>query len=308
MRWPLVLALATGCYRSASDRCAVTTGDPACGPGDALADMTIDGTPSPDVCVVPTASPVGDAVITGVVGTYFTGVLADDFPAALLGIDNMSNVAVLAQRGQGFMGPQMVAIPQNAGEVLAAPRLAPDGLEIFLRIDFTANNTHRIMLATRDPGSDFWKAPVTVALVNGMAGDGDAEPSPPTTTDPRRMVLSYGIRAIEEYVELNHDPRSWTLLRRITNPAFGLADYAGQASLTADAQFLVVRAKGPVSQLNTAFTVARSADGGFNNVAVPLPGSGATFSTDEPYLAPDCKHLFYTDETAAQQVHEVTYP
>jgi hypothetical protein len=303
MRWPLALALVTGCYRSASDRCAVTTGDPACVPGDAVADTMSDGTSG---CVVPTANPVADTALTGVQGSYFTGVLADDFPAALLGIDNMSNVAVLQQRGQAFTGPFMVAIIQTAGEVLAAPRLAPTGLEIFLRIDFTSNNTHRIMLATREPNSDLWNAPVTVALANGMADRADAEPSPPTTTDPRRMVLSYGTSAIEEYVELGHNPRMWTLIRRIDNPMFGLADYAGEATLTADGQFLVVRAKSQVSQLNTAFMVARSADGGFNNIAVPLPGSGVTIPVNEPYLAPDCKHVFYSDDGA--QVRMATYP
>jgi hypothetical protein len=297
----MALAALAACYRPASDRCGVvgTTCEDAA--GDTPADVEIDGPPSPDACTMPTAAG-GDTPFTGVVGTYFVGVFRDDFPAAMLktsvatGLDD-----VVVQLGQSFAGSFEVAVPGLVDAEVDAPRLAPDGLEIFLRIDHPSSGKSELARTTRAPNGLIWSVPKALTIDGQSTFSNIAVPSPPTTTTPRRMIVSQGAGSFDEVQETTPDGLSWTVVQHVDTPAFGV-NYSGEASLTADARFLVFRGK--PGSVNQAFYVPRDANGKFTATGTPL--LGPISSANEPYLAPDCRHLFYTDAPNGQ-VHMVTY-
>jgi len=329
---PIVLLAA--CYRPARDSCAIACGtnelcpdgytcsntfcalgSATCSPNggeiDAAVDgvpgdMMPDGTPSPDQCDIPNGTPQSDTPFTNVFGRWFVGVFANDFPAAMLGNDGAGLPAIYVQLGQAFNGPFQVAIDSdaNAGIKVDAPRLSPNGTEIFFhRVDVT-NAVHAISVSVRGSNTDVWSMPTDLMLVGSASDLSLADPSPPTTTDPRHMIISYGAGSYEELVQIGGiASRQWMTIDHVDNPSFGV-QWSGQASLTADAKFLVFR--GNSGGLNGAFYVARQPDGHFGGTAQPLLGT--TSSVNEPYLAPDCHHLFYSDNTPPFQVHMVTYP
>ena len=304
--WVALAALAA-CYRPASDRCGVAGAcvDPGGGDGatDTPADMDSDGPPSPDACTMPTT--VGsDTAFTQVFGTYFVGVFGGDFPAAMLrhnvatGLDD-----VVVQLGQSFSGTFKVVVGGNGVDDVHpdAPRLAPNGLEIFLRIDHIVAGKSELAVATRAPTGAIWGPPKTIAIDGQSVVSNIVVPSPPTTTTPRRMIVSEGAGSFDEVKETGTDGLSWTVVQHVDTPNFGV-NYSGEASLTADGRFLVFR--GRPGSINQAFYVPRDANGKFTGPVTAL--LGPISSANEPYLAPDCQHLFYTDAPAGQ-VHMVTY-
>jgi hypothetical protein len=287
-----------GCYRSANETCAIVVCDPDAGVIDASGDAATDGAPA--TCTMPTSGG-SEAPLANVVAQWFVGAFAADFPSVQFAPGSGS---VAFQLGADFLPPYTEVISADAMTKYDAPRLAPNGLEIFLRVDETTGS--RLGIVTRAAGATSWPGVVTpVTLLDSTATKTlvigtDAVPSPPTVTNPRLMVVSHGAGiAIDEFEEIA--PGSWKLLRQHPVPA-GVS-YSGEASITGDGTFLVFR--GRVGSLNQAMYVARQSDDFFGGTAAALPGT--TDSVNEPYLAPDCKHLFYNNQTGPQ-VYMVTYP
>jgi hypothetical protein len=304
--WAALAALAA-CYRPASDRCGVV-GTECVDPGggdaarDTPVDMDIDGPPSPDACVMPTHSG-SDTAFTQVFGTYFVGVFGGDFPAAMLKANITTGSAdVVVQLGQSFTNTYKIVVPgANADVLVDAPRLAPNGLEIFLRVDHPSSGKSELMVTRRAVNDVVWSVPKGITIDGQSVFSNISVPSPPTTTSPRRMIVSQGAGLFEEVKEQGTDGLTWTVVQRVDAPSFGV-NYSGEPSLTADGRFLVFR--GNTGGLNQALYVPRDANGKFTGTGTAL--LGPISSVNEPYLAPDCTHLFYTDQPAGQ-VHMVTY-
>lgn len=185
-----------------------------------------------------------------------------------------------------------------------APRLAPSGLELYVRIEMLATGGTRIGRSVRTATTDLWTTPIPIAI-NTVLSSG-VLPSPPTTTTPRHMVIMNGVQTMIEIREASLG--SWHVERTQAIASFSTAmsetvAFLGEAHLTEDGRRLVFRGQ-ITSQPVGAFYVERaSLDDAFTGSATRLPTMG---SVSQPFFTSDCKYMLYTRESEGF-VYRVVY-
>ncbi len=185
------------------------------------------------------------------------------------------------------------------------PAMAPAGDEMFMRFHVAATNSTFIVRGLRAPGQAGWSGLFGTNLPVDPAG---YDPSAPSSTNPRRMILSKASNYVEVEETDNTNPTTWELVTD-TNPDFvdpanANVKFLGQAHLTAEGRRLVF--KGQIdSNIIRAFYVERdSITMPFASPARPLPNS-ASLSVSFPVLTSDCKQLFYAASNGT--THRVSY-
>ncbi|MBA3500725.1 MAG: hypothetical protein M4D80_08720 [Myxococcota bacterium] len=197
-------------------------------------------------------------------------------------------------------------VQDNAVMAFDAPRLSPDARELYLRARLTAAGTASLGRYTRLAGTDTWSGLSAQTFIGMTFTTADA-PSPPTTTTPRRMIISRDSQGFIE-VEETMAGKQWTVVRPQPAQSYLRADsvpvsFLGQAHLTNEGRRLVFRGQ-VAGQLFGAFYLERtSLAQDFAGPARQLPAAG---SVSHPYFTSDCTTLFYTFETQ-NQVYRVTY-
>jgi hypothetical protein len=187
--------------------------------------------------------------------------------------------------------------------IYSAPRLAPGGDELFLVMKMGSNAMAR---ATRNAVGNTWSAPVPMIMkqsdgvTDAIFVDGHV-PSAPTTTNPRRMLVS--LSTIDEYRETA--PNEW---RRIASyPAtIGGISVLGHALLSPDGRRMTFRGQLGSSIVAGYFVERASLSSAFGTIPVQIPTSDG-LSVATPYLTPDCKHYYYADPNGGY-IHHVVYP
>ncbi|MBX3156255.1 MAG: hypothetical protein KF773_09675 [Deltaproteobacteria bacterium] len=169
-----------------------------------------------------------------------------------------------------------------------APRLAPGGAELFVILE-TVNDT-RVLARAERTGVD-WSAPAPVELVDDTGAQIlDLElttTSPPTTSTPRRMMVSRTLTTITEFQE--DAPSRWKQLKTYTAAELGTATADG-GYLTPDGLQLVF-AGDSVIRIATRQRLEERFSGSqllFTPTAPVTTRHGA-------YYTVDCqRHLYYT--------------
>jgi len=289
MRGVLVLVTVAACYRAAPDRCEVTVGNPACqGDDGAAGDTPGDQPVEQPVCTVP-PSAIGEHNIVD--GTWLAARLdGDRFAIMSLRTQDANQVlrfSIVGTQDNLLVTPQFSVIVQGDMFVeYQSPRLSYDGLELFARAD--KSNVHEIVHSTRTPATATWSVPAPLVFRDGngtpeniMAG---VDPSPPTETSPRRMLLVFGTTGFEEYVE-DKATGEWDV-KRVHAYAFD-PPFAGQAQLSSDGLQLIYVSSGKVY-----VSVRPNLASDFATTATPVATALTSF---RPFLFADCKHLLYDD-------------
>jgi len=125
-------------------------------------------------------------------------------------------------------------------------------------------------------------------------------PSAPTTTTPRRMIVS-SPNVHDEYVEVA--PDSWRRILR-HQLSFGTVTFLGHAVLSEDGRRLVFRGQDG-TQIVSGYYVDRAAiDVGFPKTPIKIP-TGDALSVATPFLTNDCRHFYYTDPNNGDQIRHV---
>ena len=187
-----------------------------------------------------------------------------------------------------------------------APRLAPNGLEMYMRAEPVSTGISSLARSTRTPGTDAWSLPVLVNVTNGVIGPAST-PSPPTTTTPRRMVITNGGSSLIEIREVTVN--AWQAVRTQLISSFptlpsGNVMFLGEAHLTEDGLRLVFRGQVAAQPVGAWYVDRASIDDPFTNPARQLPTVG---SVSQPFFTPDCKHLLYRRESEGF-IYRVAYP
>jgi hypothetical protein len=200
-------------------------------------------------------------------------------------------------------------LEDQSGTLYREPRLSPSGLEMFLRIEISGPMMQvQIGVSTRTAGTHAWTNPAAVPIL-GLTNNLDTlvDPSPPTTTMPRRMVLSRtGIGFVElEEVAIGQ----WTVHREEAAPSFANDEspardvvFLGEAHLTQDGLRLVFRGQITGQDIGAYYVERATVDDAFPAPAHELPTQS---SVHNPFFTSDCQNLFYTRDDG--QVYRVRY-
>ncbi len=183
----------------------------------------------------------------------------------------------------------------------SAPRLAPGGNELFLVIK---SGSIAMGSSTRNVTSNVWSVPLSMKMKepNGVTDatflDGHV-PSAPTTTNPRRMLVS--LSGIDEYRETA--PNEW---RRIASYPANIdgVDVLGHALLSPDGLRMTFRGQRPSNNVAGYYLERASVSSAFGT-PIQIPTSDG-LSVATPYLTPDCKHYYYADPNGGY-IHHVVY-
>ncbi len=274
--------------------------------------VTFDGlepdAPGPmTLCTMPTTL-LADQELAGVTGEWFVAAVSPASYAVKfrLAVGEAGQVIGVIEGTRGAItGPYTTVIADDTSVSHRAPRLARDGVELFVRSE---SSDVAITRFSRTAGTDTWSV-LSKLTLNGLSPALTTvdDPSVPTQTTPRRMVLS----RVSGFVELEEEvPTIWKVIRTqnatsYQSPASIAVSFAGQASLTADGRRLIFRGRAANEPLNGAWYLERaSLDVPFVDPARKLPASN---SVAHPFLSTDCKQLFY-DEPSSSQIRRVSYP
>jgi len=268
---------------------------PKCGPGGDIVDAgDPDGTTS-GACT-PAASMTSDQSLA-LVGVWFAG---DHASQRAMFYDG---TAIRTYEGNfdASGGKYVPALPQ-LDATLRAPRLAPGGAEMFLKIDdagaITFGRSTRV-------GPTKWTAPdpltfTTSGPVLPSFADGD-NISPPTLTDPRRLIIS-GTFGYHELVETS-DAQHWSLVSTTAGGTLFETSFVGEASLSPDGLKLIFLGNRG-GTINAFYVTRPSTMSAFAGSAMPLPHAAGN-SPITPFLSADCKHFYYTAMPAGDVRHVV---
>ena len=289
-----MLALVAACYRAPSDSCVIEN---SC-PPDASPDMT----PVP-ACTLPVGSG-NEQMITA--GTWLAAELGAEPYAIKSQLINMGSgpfQSILGTTDDVTAGPATFTVVEQGvvGTEFQSPRLSYGGRELYTRIDTTGAPI--IARTTRDTGEVLWATLDKLTLLDAadqpfpvIVG---TDPSPPTLTKPRRMILAYGTLGFDEFEEQDPQTRTWKLVRAHV-PAYDV-EFTGQAQLTADGLHLVFHSvSGSVSTLHAVDRPGLDAPFGAASHGIATLQANAF----RPSVSPDCKLLFYDD---GSQGFMVTY-
>ena len=268
-------------------------GGETCGPGgeiidafvpdpDAQGDAPVDGLVS-GPCLVASTMISDDSIAP--VGAWFVG---DHFSqrAMMIGASNlMSYEGNFDVSGATYARP----VIEPVGTEYRAPRLSPGGSEMYLKAD--VSGTISFGLSTRT-GPNAWSLHSNVVFKNGAQfiqfSDAD-NISPPTLTNPRRLVVSSS-NGFQEFTETN--PLLWKLALTVSTPILGGVSFLGQASLSPEGLKLVFQGQG--AGLISAYYVTRpDVTQNFSGPAIEIPHNMQS-SVYTPFLSANCKHFYYT--------------
>jgi len=332
MRAAWLACLLTGCYQPTGEaactlQCASTSGCPAhlacrngwCQDPNGAACTLDDGglviedgiQPDGPAALCPTPSTHGTE--TAVVAGYWFGARIDAERYAIkfaIELDSMQMPIgmIRGTRDDVITGapPFGLIMADDPNYKYRAPRLAPSGLEMYVRMEPMAAPV-RIGRSVRTPGSDAWSLPAMITIANLALSTGD-DPSPPTTTSPRHMVISHDdSMGFSELHEVG--PDSWVVDRTqsmtgYVTPTTENVSFLGEAHLTEDGLRLVFRGQ-IIPQPVGAFYLERASVGvPFASPARQLPTLG---SVSHPFWTSDCRYLLY-DRQIDGQAYRVVYP
>jgi hypothetical protein len=180
----------------------------------------------------------------------------------------------------------MFTPPENLA--FATPQLASGAAELVVRIDNTMLNTSTLGVSRRS--GDTWSMPLPIGIfdetgTNPLAVDRITLPSPPTTTNPRKMLVTSS-RGLEEFAESVQD-------RWIRRGVFVLSNLEVQSvdfgMLTPDATHVIYSGiQGGQPEIRRADR--NGPDGGILGTKILHNGFGAV-----PFFTADCQdHLYYS--------------
>jgi hypothetical protein len=324
-RFAVLLAL-TACYRPGSEapctvscsatamdcpdgltcnttigRCALASG--GCLAGDAGDDArrgdAIDGPMIPDGAepgpCVPTAA-FNTFPLTQ--GAWFTPDL-DRSPPIAVKQDANGEPVVTEGNANTVNGADYspVFVPM-AGVRYYKPRLAPSRDEMYYLQEEEGAPVVTLRRATRmGPGN--WTSDIIVLLpefgTTPIPLVGDEDIGAPTTTTPRRMLISTTNR-LDEFVETG--PTQWTLVKR-HGTTFSGAVFLGRATLNEDGLRLVFEGQAGAANVAGYYSDRAAVGDGFGTLAIRIPSSPGD-SVETPYLSEDCQTFYYTFPQSGQ--------
>jgi hypothetical protein len=188
-----------------------------------------------------------------------------------------------------------VALATASSEVLAAPRLAPEGDELFVQVTQAGGKTAPAQLRSYALIGGRWELGGDLAIDGLALGPGSAPGVPSRRGGARKMMIDLGGGHFALIVE--RAALAWAVVDTYDPSALNGSTQMSQPSLTADGARLVfadvTSPPNPAAIVSTAVWVAGSGVFLPDGRTPTLLGATST-AVEAPYLTPDCNHLYVT--------------
>jgi hypothetical protein len=242
-------------------------------------------------------------------GSSFTARLVDETYAVKFALEAAPEGTIEVIRGTRLdpSGIYTVLFSDDTEVQFRSPHLAPNGLELFMRLHLVQSNTWAFVRTDRTALTDAWSMPQGIAVASAPPITDADDPSSPTTTTPRLMAVSRSGMGFAEISE--ESPTSWKVVQVALATSYETDDaksvaFLGNAHLTEDGRRLVFQGQVGGENVSAFYLERASVAVAFASPARRIPTES---SVSQPFMTSDCKTLFYR-RAGEGFVYRVVYP